>query len=141
MQHHVTDAAACRDKIRQAGVAGAGFTRCSVLGGIAHGEQLKIIFAIERDGVVRALAGVIAPRKNIETHLAVLRDTLRQIRHTNHHVIDTGEHGNFLWINASILRPRPHTNFIPLNHKLVIEILRHPVHEAHRVLKARIAAL
>ena len=100
LQNDVTYAAARCDKVGKAGIPRARFAGGRVLRWITNRQQLDVIFVVKRDGVVRALARVLAARMHIKAHPDVLRDTLREVRHANHDMINAGKHNGSRRLSA-----------------------------------------
>ena len=89
----VAEPAAIGQKIHEGrALATGGGTRGEVLVAVADAHQLKVVFAVKRDRVVRALAGVGAAGMDVEPEARVGLHAPLETRNADHDVIDTGQH-------------------------------------------------
>src|SRR6185369_8345512 len=108
LDHHVAQPAAPLEKLEQPAM----HIVCAVLLPVAHGEQLEIVILAEGDGVVRALAWMLAARVDVEAEAPVGLHAPAELRDADHDVVDARKNGRYsAWIFArctmSFMRARP----------------------------------
>src|SRR5262249_43907410 len=85
-------ASAAREEVEQSRVRAAAPGGVK-LAGIANAHELEIVVLMKRDRIVRPAAGVDAARIDVEPEARVGIDAAVQVRDTDHHMVDAGQHG------------------------------------------------